>query len=254
LILALDIGNTLTHLAVYDGKKIIYLRKFPAHSGLRKNILKSAVRKFGKNIDRAGVSSVVPGVNKNWRKQITQYFSVEPIFVNHRIILPISLNIKSPQKLGADRICNATAGYEYFGKKQNVIAVDFGTAITYDVVLRGGNYIGGIISPGIETMAKSLNSYTSKLPKLKSTDFIMPKRIIGKNTVEAIKSGTLYAALASFEGIVDKISKELKTKFKIVITGGHAPQIHSATRLKTVIRENLVLDGINSILMYNYVI
>ncbi len=141
--------------------------------------------------------------------------------------------------------------YEFFRKKENVIAADFGTAVTYDVVLKNGDYIGGIISPGVETMAKSLHGFTSKLPMLKRNEMYVPRNIIGKNTIEALRSGTAFAAIASFEGIVAKIEKELKRKFKVIITGGFARKIHSKTAVKTVIRENLVLEGINCILKYN---
>jgi len=252
LILAIDIGNSITHLAVYEQYKIIYIRKFSSRSILSKKILVTTANKFKNKINRVGISSVVTGVNKLLTGFIKDNFSLTPLFVSHKVNLPVYLNLKSPHKLGADRICNAVAGYEYFVKKENVIVVDFGTAITYDIVLRNGNYMGGIISPGIETMAKSLHRFTSKLPLLKNTDMIMPKRVIGRNTVNAIKSGTLYVVLASFEGIKSKIEKELKRKFKIVLTGGFARQIHSSTKLKTTIRENLVLDGINYILRYNY--
>lgn len=242
----------MTHLAVIERKKIIYIRKFPTQSQLRKNIIVNAVNRFKNRINHIGISSVVIEINKLWSRLITDNFSVKPMFINSKVLLPITLNIKSSQMLGADRICNAVAGYEYFSKKENVIAADFGTAITYDVILSNGNFIGGIISPGIETMAKSLHTHTSKLPMLKSIDMIMPKKIIGKNTVEAIKSGTFYAALASFEGIMKKIENELNCKFKIVLTGGFARHIHSSTKLKTIVRENLVLEGINHILRYNY--
>jgi type III pantothenate kinase len=154
-------------------------------------------------------------------------------------------------KLGADRICNAAAAYEFFRRKENVIAADFGTAVTHDVVLKNGDYIGGIISPGVETMAKSLHEYTSKLPILKKGEMYVPRNIIGRNTVEALRSGTAFASVASFEGIVSKIEKDLKRKFKVILTGGFARQIHSKTSVKTVIRENLVLEGINCILKYN---
>lgn len=252
MILAIDIGNSITHLAVYERNKIVYLRKFPSLSRLKKRILITALKKFKKNISHAGIASVVPELDKPWAGLINNIFSLKPLFINHKVNLPIFLKIKSRNNLGADRICNAIAGYKYFRMKENVIAVDFGTAITYDIVLKNGNYPGGIISPGIETMAKSLHSFTSKLPMLKSSDMVMPKRVIGKNTIEAIRSGTLYSVLASFEGIVEKIERELKRKFKIVLTGGFAGHIHSSTKFKTVIRENLVLDGINHILRYNY--
>ena len=132
-----------------------------------------------------------------------------------------------------------------------MIAVDLGTAITYDVVLNQGEYIGGVISPGIETSAKALKIFTSKLPMLKSNDFIFSRKIVGKNTIEAIKSGVVYSALVSFEGIIKGIERELKRKFKVILTGGFARLIHKETSIKTVVKPNLVLDGINYIMNFN---
>lgn len=251
MILAIDIGNSITHMAVYDRNRIIYLRKFPTRSQSAEKFVLAAASRFRGKIVAAGIASVVPGKNKLWRILIKKNFSLNLAFISDKVYLPITLNVKSPHKLGADRICNALAAYEYFGKKENVIAVDLGTAITYDVVLKSGEYLGGIISPGIEIMAKSLHAFTSKLPMLKRTDMIVPKRVIGRSTVEAIRSGTLYSALASFEGIMVKIENERKIKFKIVLTGGFAKYIHASTKFNTVIRENLVLDGINYIIGYN---
>ncbi len=251
MILAIDIGNTITHLAVYDGNKMVHKRKVRSLSLLNEKMVQAAAGKFAGRVSQAGISSVVTKANSVWGRLIARHFSVEPLFVSCKVRLPISLNIKSPEKLGADRICNAVAGYVYFKGKENVIAVDFGTAITYDVVLKSGTYLGGIISPGIETMAKSLNYYTSRLPRMKSADLAMPKKVIGKSTVEAIRSGTVYSAIASFEGITGKIQKELGRKFKIILTGGFGALIHSSCEIKTVLRENLVLEGIRYILGYN---
>ncbi len=250
--LAIDIGNSITHIAVYSSGKIVYLRKIPSSVYTADKFLKDIEPKIKRNVSISGIASVVPEINKKWIELLRRTFTVEPVLINNKIPLPVRLKVKNPDKLGADRICNAAAGYEYFKNKENVIAADFGTAVTIDVVLKNGDFIGGIISPGITTMAKSLNDYTSRLPLLKSRDYIMPGKIIGKNTVEAIRSGTIFASLASFEGIIREIEKERKAKFKIIITGGFSRYIHSNTKLKTVIRENLVLDGINNILEFNY--
>ena len=250
MIFAIDIGNSNTHFAVYFRNKIIYLRKFPTYTQSPEKYLLAVTNKYKRKISAIGIASVVPEKNRLWRRLIKKNFSLNPVFINNNAASPLFLNVKSPQTLGADRICNALAAFEYFGKKENVIAVDLGTAITYDVVLKNGKYLGGIISPGIKTMAKSLHAFTSKLPMLKKIDMIMPKRVIGRNTVDAIRSGTVYSTLASFEGIIKKIENEIEIKFKIVLTGGFAEYIHASTKLKTVIRENLVLDGINHILGY----
>lgn len=249
--LAIDIGNSTTHLAIYDRNRIVYLRKSPTHSDFAEKMLKSVKKKYTAGIMYAGISSVVKETNRKWARLVEDLFSIKPLIVSHRINLPIVLNIKSPERIGADRICNAVAGYEFFKRRENVIAVDFGTATTFDIVLKNGSYQGGIISPGIRTMAESLHSFTSMLPKLKSSELTMPRKIAGKNTAEAMKSGVVYASLAAFEGIVEKIKSEFKTEFSIILSGGFALLIHSSTKYKTAVNQNLVLDGINYLIGYN---
>jgi len=251
LILAIDIGNSFIHTALYVSDRIIFLKKFPADSGFPLSSIKQLIRKIENNNISVGIASVVPELNIKWEKIINQHLGAAPVFISGKITLPISLKVSKPNTLGADRICSAAAAYLYYKQKQNVLSVDFGTATTYDVVLKSGDYLGGIISPGIETSAKALNTFTSKLPMLKSSDFTFSRSIIGKNTIEAIKSGVVFSALASFEGIVRGIEKELKRKFKVILAGGFAGLIHGETSIKTVIQPNLVLDGINYIMKLN---
>lgn len=249
--LAVDIGNSFTHFAVFDGGKIAFSWKFPTSGQTPEMFLKGILPYIKNRLSGAGIASVVTEKNKKWVSALKSVFDVKTVIINNKIKLPVKLKVKNPGKLGADRICNASAGYEYFNRKENVIAADFGTATTIDIILKNGDFIGGIISPGISTMAKSLNDYTAKLPLLKKEDYKMPKFIIGPDTIGAIRSGTLYAALASFEGIVRKIETEKTARFKIIVTGGFSRYIHTSTRLKTIIRMNLVLEGINAILELN---
>jgi type III pantothenate kinase len=251
LILAIDIGNTLTHLGLYESNKIVFNQHFPSQTAVPKFVLQKLHRKIKNEKFSAGVASVVTGESKKWKKIVKEHFGIYPLEIGKDIFLPIKLQVIRAESLGADRICNAVAAYEYFQEKENIIAVDFGTATTYDVVLNTGEYTGGIIQPGIEIAAKSLNAYTSKLPALKPRNFTFPHRVVGNNTINAIRSGVIYSALASFEGLIGKIEKEYRKKFKVVLTGGFSELIHSETAIKTVIRKNLVLDGINFIVKYN---
>jgi type III pantothenate kinase len=251
LILAIDIGNSIVHMALYESDNIVFIRKFPSNADMPLMFLKRLSNKIKQDKISAGIASVITGEAENWKNNVFKYVGIQPLLINSDLKLPVKLKIIRPESLGTDRICNAVAAYELFKRKENVIAVDFGTATTYDVVLSNGDYRGGIISPGIETSARALNYYTSKLPLLKSRDFTFPRKVVGNNTTDAIRSGVFYSALASFEGIIWKIEKEYKKKFKVVLTGGFSALIHSETALKTVIRKNLVLDGINLIVKYN---
>jgi len=251
LILAIDIGNSFIHAALYNYGKIILNRKFPAASGYPSSLFRQVLNKIKNDKLTVGISSVVPELNNGWKKLIKKQLDTSPLFISGKVVLPVSLRVSKPEKLGADRICNAAAAYQYFKRRQNVIAVDFGTATTYDVVLNQGDYVGGVISPGIETSAKALKEFTSKLPMLRSSDFSFSGKIVGKNTIDAIKSGVVFSSVASFEGIIKRIEKELKRKFKVILTGGFAGLIHGETSIKTLIRPNLVLDGINYIMILN---
>jgi len=247
--LAIDIGNSFTHLAVYTEAKPAMSFKFPTHSAFNRQALNKRLSVHKNAISAIGISSVVPAMDKAWKEYAIKYFKLRPLFVNYKTHLPIVLNIKKPWSLGSDRICNSVFGYLYFKGKENVIIVDMGTANTYDVVLKKGYFTGGIIAPGTETSAKALNLNTGKLPEL--TNFTFGRRVIGKNTFEAIRSGLMNYPLFATEGIIKAIKKEHRSKFKVIITGGMAKTIRKKLSIKTIYIENTVLDGINLILNYN---
>ena len=116
-----------------------------------------------------------------------------------------------PLKTGSDRICLAVSGYEYY-KKKNVIVIGLGTANTFDVILKNGDFIGGLISPGLAISAKALFDLTEKLPLIENENFKIPKGIIGKNTEDAVKAGLMYSAFYAVEGIAGHIEKKYKRK------------------------------------------
>lgn len=195
--------------------------------------------------------SVVPENNPYWKAVLTNYLNIKPLFITGKTKTPLKLKIEKPQSLGSDRICNAVAGYEMYHRKQNVIIIDFGTATTYDVVLRSGVYLGGIISPGIETSAQSLYLKTSKLPLLTYKKLNFPRNPIGRNTADAIRSGIMYPTLDSMENMIIRIEKFLKVKLKVILTGGLSSLIYKKTSLNVIRKQDLVLTGINYILRYN---
>jgi type III pantothenate kinase len=252
MILTIDIGNSLTHAGIYDSyilkKKIIFPTQAVDDSH---DLPKEIIKLSSICISNAGISSVVPKVNVYWKYLIKKYFDLQPVFISNKIRLPIKLKIYSPGTVGSDRICNAAAGYKYFGRKHNVIIIDFGTATTYDIVLKSGEFIGGVIAPGIGTSAESIHTKTSKLPLIPTEKLIFPKNPAGRNTLEAMQSGIMYSTLDSMEGMVKRLEKTNKVKFKIILTGGFAPIIQERTVLKTEIRKDLVMEGINYILHYN---
>jgi type III pantothenate kinase len=203
-------------------------------------------------IERIGISTVVVRVRDNLNKLFRRIFGKTPLYISGKINLPVKLKVLNKEELGADRICNAVAGYERYKRKENVIIVDFGTATTFDVVLKNGDFIGGAIAPGIYTSAMALSSNTSLLPLIPYKLLDFPNAPIGKNTIEAMRSALMYSALDSMEGMIRRIEKTLRRKFKIILTGNLAKKIKVKTELKVIMRENLVIDGINRILRFNY--
>jgi type III pantothenate kinase len=248
--LALDIGNSYTHLGVFCQQSLLYTSKLRTSDviGIEKELIKI---KSNYRIEKIGISSVVTEIEHELKKTVKNVLKIVPLCISGKIRLPIKLNIKNKEKLGADRICSSVAGYEFFKGKENVIIIDLGTATTYDVVLRNGEFIGGVISPGIETSAKALNISTSELPLLTLEELNFPRTSIGKTTVMAIKSGIMYSALDSMEGMVKRIEKNLNRKFRIILTGGFAKKIKNKTALKVLVKENLVIEGVNLILRFH---
>jgi type III pantothenate kinase len=250
--LAVDIGNTNTHLAVFKGNKVVSSSEFltvPAVS--LKSKLKKVLGKHPNIIDRIGISSVQPGVNRNWEITCRQLFGLKPLFISYRSTLPLKIGIKKKSAIGSDRICNAICGYEKFRKKENVLIVSGGTAITIDVVLKSGEFIGGIIAPGITTSAKALNTFTGKLPLLKNNELKFNKRVIGINTKEAICSGIVNISIYGVNSIIAEIERIFKCNFRVIITGGSALKFRSYLTYRHLYIKNTVLEGINYMLRYN---
>jgi type III pantothenate kinase len=247
--LAIDIGNSFTHFGLFKSNKLIKSFRFPSNQQASPETfdeIKSFL--FNKEISKAGISSVIPEKIQYWSDLVQKLVNIQPVIISNKMKLPVKVKIKNSETVGTDRICNAVFGYLYFKKKENVIIVDLGTANTYDVVLKNGDFVGGIIAPGIETSAKAMHSNTAQLPELTYIDFKFGKSTIGNDTKEAIQSGIMNYPLFATEGIVKRIEKELKKKFKVIISGGNAKAIKERLPVKTIYAENTVLEGINMIL------
>lgn len=249
--LAIDIGNTLTHFGLYRTDKPVLRFSVPTHSKVNvREIHLKYLANYSARITHSAIASVAPSLTKTWMEYIKKYFKFMPVIVNNKSYLPIKVKVKNSDTLGADRIVNAAYGYMKFKEKENVVVCDLGTANTYDVVFKNGDFIGGIIAPGISTSAVALKQNTEKLPLLNIRDFRFNKSIIGKNTKEAIQSGLMNYPLYATEGIIKAIEKELKRKFEVIITGGPAKLIQKRLNIKSCYVENAVLDGLNMIINY----
>ena len=247
-----DIGNTSTKLSLvdlnnYKIKKSIY---FNSKLILSKSFLK---RKFKKIINinttykKALFSSVVPKYQLKLGNFLKKFYIIQLTEIKEKKINKIvKINIKNKNQIGSDRIANAVGVYKRF--KSNCIVLDFGTATTFDVVTKNGTYNGGIIAPGIKLSLNSLVNTADQIPS-----FLIKKRkkIIGKNTLEALHSGFYWGYSGLINNIILKIEKETKKKYKIIFTGGYANLFKTSIIRPFKIDKNITIKGIIEILREN---
>ncbi len=247
-----DIGNTITKICIiqlnnFKIKKLIY---FDSKNINSKKFLK---KKFANIINKKKIikvclfSSVVPNYEFLMKKFLKQFYKIRFIEINNKSINKIvKVNFKNKKQVGSDRIANAVGAYTQY--KTNCIVLDFGTATTFDVVTKRGFYNGGIIAPGINLSIKSLANSAAQI-----SNFLIkkPKRVIGKNTLEALRSGFYWGYLGLINNIILKIEKESNLKYKIIFTGGYAGLFRTSIARPFKINKNITIEGIIEIFKKN---
>lgn len=232
MLLTIDLGNTTTVIGVFSGSELVehwrISTRWPQTAdelGIMFRQLLALKIPDTSQINAAIISSVVPPLTNSLIKMCERYFKVNPLSVDSSLDLGISICCDNPKEVGADRLVNAVAAYERYGGP--LIIVDFGTATTFCVISRQGEYLGGCITPGVSISAQALYRYTAKLPKV---DVVKPKQVIGKNTITSMQSGLFYGSISLVDGMVERIGSELGGIPKVVATGGLAERIgpHSA--------------------------
>lgn len=249
MLLVIDVGNTNTVLGVYDRKVLV------DHWRIRTEREKTAdewgilfrdiflfdqinIRDFGGLI----ISSVVPPVLDMLQGMAEKYFHVKPLIIGPDIETGMPILYDNPAEVGADRIVNAVAAYDRY--KRSMIVVDFGTATTFDYVSPRGEYIGGVIAPGIGISAEALFQRTSKLPRV---EIVKPKRIIGKNTIHSMQSGIFFGYVGLVDEIVMRMKKEVRSNPKVIATGGLASLIADESETIEEVNQFLTLEGLRII-------
>jgi len=216
MLLTIDVGNTSTGVAVFDGDVIATKNKLPTPDEIDITFIKSLIKKeLRRPIKDIIISSVVPFVDETLKEAVHNYFHAEPYFIDHTSYPELTFTVDTPTELGADRIADAAGGLHFF--KPPLIIIDSGTAITFDVISRDCEYLGGCIIPGIEL---SIHSLAEKAAKLERIHFSIPKSILSTNTADHIRAGIYYSHVGGLSYIIEEYKKIVGKDAKVIATGG----------------------------------
>ncbi len=255
MLLAVDIGNTNITLGVFDGEQLratwrmaTNIRQMPdEYAALLLNLMHHQGLDIS-DIKEVALCCVVPPLITTFVNLSQRYFHTMPLVVGAGIRTGVRIQMDNPREVGADRIADAAAAHHLYGGP--IIIIDLGTATTFGIVSKEGDYIGGVIATGIATAAEALFARTAQLPRVELT---RPKRVIGTNTVAAIQSGVIYGYASLVEGMLVRIQKELGGKATVVATGGYAELIARETKAIDQVNPDLTLVGLRLIYEMNKV-
>jgi len=253
MLLAIDIGNTNITLGVFEGERLratwrvstrvdqmtdeyaVSLLDLLSHQGIEVSEVKEIA-----------MCSVVPPLITTFVDLSQRYFHTTPLVVGAGVKTGVSIRMDNPREVGADRIADAVAAHHLYGGA--IIIVDLGTATTFGIVSKEGDYIGGVIATGIATAAEALFARTAQLPRV---ELAHPKHVIGTNTVAALQSGIIYGYASLVEGMLTRIQGELGEKAMVVATGGYAELIARETKVIDSVNLDLTLIGLRLICEMN---
>ncbi len=249
MLLVIDVGNTNTSLGVYSGADLVThwrlttdrARTVDEYGVHARNLFELAGLDF-KTIDAIAIASVVPPLNYTLKAMAETYFHLTPLFIDHTTDTGLPILYEPAADVGADRIVDAVAAIKKYGAP--CIVVDFGTATTFNAINVSGEYLGGVITPGIMISSDALFERTAKLPRV---DIKRPQKVIGASTVTAMQSGLYYGYVGLVDGVLRKMITELGGAPRVIATGGLASLIATGSEHIELVDDTLTLEGLRLI-------
>src|SRR5580692_9025056 len=246
MLLVIDVGNTNIVYGLFQGTELVRQFRVETSRGRTADeyavVLRQLLTMYGippGDVHAAILASVVPSLTEPMIELVKRAFGHEALVVGPGIRTGMSILYENPREVGADRIVNAVAAYER--AKGGVIVVDFGTATTFDCVTPKGEYLGGVICPGVQISADALFSRAAKLPRV---EIAKPPRVVGRNTLHSMQSGIVYGYVGLVDGIVDRLKDELGYPCAVLATGGLASLIAPLSRTIQEVDDVLTLVGL----------
>jgi type III pantothenate kinase len=257
VLLAIDVGNTQSHLGIFDGDDLAEHWRFATEAqetadelAVRVSTLLALRGMRPDQVEGSVVSSVVPQLTPEYAAMCERYLDGGCLIVGPGVKTGMPIRLDNPLELGADRLVNAVAAYERFGGPCAV--ADFGTAITFDVVSSDGEYLGGVIGPGVEISMEALARRTAKLPPIELGEPLgEPGGVIGKSTHASLQSGIIYGFAGAVDAIARRVQRELGMETDFVATGGHAAAIIPFCETIDEVDDLLTLTGLRLVYQRN---
>ena len=253
MLLVMDVGNTNTVIGIYSRDQLRCHWRVATNRtatedevGILLSSLFARAKVPMQRLKEAIISCVVPPIHGVLEETLKKYFGMRVFFVGPGLKTGMPILMDNPPEVGADRIANAVGAYHRVGRE--LVVVDFGTATTFDCVSRKGEYIGGIIAPGLEISSEALFRFASKLPRV---ELEKPRSIIGKSTVESMQSGILFGYSEMVDGMVRRIKVAMEGNPHIIATGGLAYPVARESSEINEVDENLTLTGLRIIYELN---
>ncbi|MCB2156381.1 type III pantothenate kinase [bacterium] len=254
MFLAIDVGNTHTTLGLMDDTKVLREWRITTSRHQTADELQITLRFLG-GIDQvpaeewrgAALCSVVPSINTIFARSVKEVIGIDCVVLSNKMDLGLKNEYEHPEEVGMDRLANAVAGIDLHGP--GLAIVDFGTATTIDVISREGNYLGGVIMPGLEATADALHIRTSKLPRVRIE---RPRGAVGRTTVQSMLAGLFFGSIDGVEGCVRRIESELGYELKLIATGGLANVLGPDMTRLAAVEPNLTLLGIEKLWRRNW--